>query len=91
MVPLKYHRECIRIPALQLLHHTLVIERLEIRIRNAVVVIAGTHVWRSKRPMGRAVYITERRQETRGKFVFLGGTRCPSRRYTKDEYRASDT
>jgi hypothetical protein len=44
MVPLKDYGECVRIAALQLVHYALVIERQEIRIRNAVVAIVGTHL-----------------------------------------------
>jgi hypothetical protein len=75
---------------LKLLHHTLVVERQEIRIRDAVVAIAGTHVSRCKGAMGRVVYITERCERARHKIYFLGGTRCLPQRYTKNEYRASN-
>jgi len=83
MVPFKNHRERIGITGLKVPHYALIIEREEVGIRRVVVAIAGTNSWKTHGYVAARIYHMNGREITQ-EIIFLNGTICLSRRYTKN-------
>ena len=83
MVPFKNHRERIGIAGLKVPHYALIIEHKEFGIRRAVVAIAGINSWKTHGYVAARIYHMNEREITK-EIIFWNGTRCLSRRYTKN-------
>src|SRR5882724_8383708 len=83
MVPFKNHRERIGITGLKVPHYALIIEHKEFGIRRAVVAIAGTNSWKTHGYVAARIYHMNGGEITQ-EIIFWNGTRCLSRRYTKN-------
>src|SRR6266436_151732 len=82
MIPFENHRERIGITRLNVPHYALIIEHEEFGIRRVVVAFALAISLKTHGYVASRIYHINGREITQ-EIIFLNGTRCLSRRYTK--------